>query len=283
MKVLKKLYIKNIDAITDKGSGLVNEDSYFVTHGDVLRGGVFDGVTGYVGYVNNHGETAGKIASRITAECFKHSSGSLIEAAMRANYAILQAMLAEGIDTKSKIKCWATTCAAVETDGITLDWVQIADSLILIIYHDGTYELPVKDYDIDRENLLLWKSYADQGMRFSEIKDKMTAHMRRAREQMNVSFGALNGDPNARRFLKSGTCSLEGVAHVVLFTDGLILPKKDPNLPDDFDTFVSLFLNGGISAVLHHVRKIENTDTDCLVHARFKKHDDGTAVVISFV
>ena len=101
-------------------------------------------------------------------------------------------------------------------------------------------------------------------------------------EKVNITHGTLTGEPEALNFLKTGRESLEKIKHILLFTDGILLPKEDPKSPDDFATFTHLFLKGGLKELKNYVRKIEKSDPYCWKYPRYKQYDDITAVAITF-
>ena len=69
---------------------------------------------------------------------------------------------------------------------------------------------------------------------------------------------------------------------MLVFTDGLIIPKEDPHAVDDFSTTVKLFQEGGLQKVRDYIRQVENTDPNCWKYPRYKKSDDIAALAISF-
>jgi hypothetical protein len=83
-----------------------------------------------------------------------------------------------------------------------------------------------------------------------------------------------------KKFVKSGVVSLERVKHILLFTDGLIPPKKDPKAKDNFDEFVQTFLKEGLEAVKNKIRTKEKTDPSCREYPRYKQHDDIAAIAV---
>ena len=99
---------------------------------------------------------------------------------------------------------------------------------------------------------------------------------------MNICYGVLNGEPDAVHFLRYGRESLDDVQAVLLFTDGLFLPKEDPHQLDDWSQFVDLYQSGGLSAIHREVRALEQLDPGCRLYPRFKTHDDIAAIAITF-
>lgn len=272
-----KMEIKT-DSIHEKGSGRLNEDAISL-NGALF--GVFDGATSLNRATYENDKTGGFLASNIARDTFLENDGPLSFLAQKANTAIYQKMLEHGVDFKEKASLWSTSCAVVRIVENHIEWVQTGDSLLLLIYDDGHYQIPVTDYDHDRETLLMWKdAAASAGER--KIFDLLKDQIRKTREMMNVTYGVLNGEADYARFLNTGKVPKDRVKHILLFTDGLFLPSAHPDREPDFDTFVSLFLSGGLKALRNHVRDVERSDPECKTYPRFKPHDDIAAVAVSF-
>ena len=139
----------------------------------------------------------------------------------------------------------------------------------------------IEDYfSHDREIMNQWKEMADNGI--ENIPEKLQQQIVMLRQTANIKFGVLNGETAAINFIRSGKESLENVAHILIFTDGMLIPHRNPNAEEDFSKTVELFLNGGLTKVHDYVREIENSDPECRKYPRYKKSDDLTAVAISF-
>ncbi|OHB19760.1 MAG: hypothetical protein A2854_03865 [Parcubacteria group bacterium RIFCSPHIGHO2_01_FULL_56_18] len=269
-----------IDRISDKGVGKVNEDAMVV---GTTRFGVFDGVSSRSGYVDEHGQTGGYLAANIAKKIFETSTDSLIETALAANTKIEDTMKDMSIDITKKENRWGTTMAVVDINQSEgeFEWAQVADSLIIVIHKDGSLKQLIQDdYDHDRKIMVLWKGLADT--QAENIRNKLDYDIRQLRQDVNVTFGVLNGEGSVSKFIRSGKESLDTVAHILLFTDGLIIPKEDPNAIDDFSMAVRLFQEGGLIHIRDYIREIENTDPNCWKYPRYKKSDDIAAIAISF-
>lgn len=72
----------------------------------------------------------------------------------------------------------------------------------------------------------MWKSMAEQTDQ--RIFEALEDQIKKVRADMNVAYGALNGETMYSEFLNSGAESLEGVRHILLFTNGLFIPTNDP-------------------------------------------------------
>ncbi len=267
-----------VDFIFDPGPK--KEDCYLIQ--DNLFA-VFDGANSRTKFVDREGRSGGIIASTIAKEEFSKNNADLKTLALRANQKIRQKMIAEKIDFTKKENLFWTNLAAVKInkDLKSFAWAQINDALILIIYKDNNFRLLVEDYDHDQEVLSIWKKYALK--KEKNIGDLIKEPLKQmVWEKVNVTHGALSGEPEALKFLKTGQESLKNIKRILLFTDGIFIPKEDPKSPDDFATLTRLFLKGGLKELKNYVRKIEKSDPYCWKYPRYKPYDDLTAVAITF-
>jgi hypothetical protein len=127
----------------------------------------------------------------------------------------------------------------------------------------------------------MWKDLMESAGE-KKIYEILKDQIRKTRAGMNVNYGVLNGEDSFEHFLNTGKTGKTGVKHILLFTDGLFLPSDDPEREPDFNTFVDIYLEGGLKALRDHVRGMEMSDPDCKTFPRFKPHDDIAAVAISF-
>ncbi|MDD4135502.1 MAG: hypothetical protein PHN66_00335 [Candidatus Shapirobacteria bacterium] len=271
----------SIECMGDKGSGSINEDAFLV--GENIFG-VFDGATGLIKYFDENGNSGGAIAAQISKEVFLRDDANLIELAKEANETVKAKMEELKIDVSDKLNVFCTTAAVVRLnlEENSFDWVQIDDSIILVIYEDGRYKLLVEGYDHDKESLILWKKLNEENNpQKNELFEKDKIRVRRNMSKPGF-YGKIDGDEMMINFLKSGSESLNGVKYIVCLTDGMFIPNPTPEKEDDFEKWTELFLQGGLEAVKNYVREIENSDLDFVKYPRFKPHDDLTAVAVSF-
>lgn len=266
-----------VETLYDKGVKRVNEDALLLT--DSIFG-VFDGASGLEPYQNKEGKTGAAIASSIARDVFSMDTKSLVELAHEANDAIGNAMRKKGVDTSRKTALWATTAAVIKINSDNFDWLQIADSLILTISHNRSFRLLTDYYNHDLKTLIMWQELASR--QTENIRNTLNGQLLKVRNRMNVDYGTLDGEKEMERFLKHGIVALDEVAHIIIFTDGLFIPKENPRQPDDFETFVDLFLDGGLKQVHSYVRQQEASDPKCWKYPRFKQYDDIAAIALSF-
>ncbi|TWI71198.1 serine/threonine protein phosphatase PrpC [Desulfobotulus alkaliphilus] len=258
----------------EKGTGTLNEDAIFCNGSSF---GVFDGATSLMKTSCDRGLTGGFLAAHTAKDVFSNSRDCLVRLSEQANRAIYRKMLEHEVDTSDKSALWSTAAAVVRMKNGKLHWVQIGDSLILLIHKDGSFRIPVTDFNHDAETLAMWKKIADTSP--APIMDALGHQIRRVRCRMNVSYGVFNGEKNYASFLRSGVEELKDIAHVLLFTDGLFIPSENPS-ENRFDIMVRLYQEGGLSAVKTYVRTLEESDPECRRYPRFKTHDDIAALAL---
>ncbi len=263
-------------SLLEKGSGDFNED-VLLEEGPLL--GVFDGATSLDKRRFQGGLTGGLLAARIAAQSFQGSRSSLDQLAKEANRSIRTAQINEGIGIDERHKFWSTSLAVVNVDGNRLEYCQTGDALILFILTDGSYKVITPDIDIDRDTLHLWKKM--QASPDTHIHEVLAEQIQKVRLEMNISYGVLNGEPEALDFIRHGYENLNDVSDILLFTDGLHLPRENPLEEHDWQSFVELYRRGGLENVRDHVRHLQQQDQDCRKYPRFKIHDDIAAVAIS--
>ncbi len=266
-----------VNYIFEKGSSSLNEDNLLIKKSIF---GVFDGASSLTPWRDKKGRSGAFLASFIAKNAFEKVDKPLLALAREANLRIRSEMEKAGIGISRKVNLWSTTCAAVKIGNNFFDWVQTGDSLILLIDEDNSYKLLVEDYDHDEEVLTLWKKLADKKMK--NIREFLNEEVIKIREKMNVTYGMINGEDSALSFLNKGRESLKYIRHILLFTDGLFIPKESPKTKDDFNTFIRLFLEGGLAKVKRYVRSIEKSDPDCWKYPRYKQYDDIAAISLSF-
>jgi hypothetical protein len=264
-----------VETLLEKGSGALNEDVLFQQ--DHLFG-VFDGATSLDKRKFTGDLTGGLLAARIAAQTFQEGYGSLPYLADKANRRIRSSLLAENVSLNERHRLWSTSLAVVRLAEDRFEYCQTGDALILLLFDDGGLRLVTPQIDIDRETLQLWKD--SPAAKTTSIQDLLAEQIHRVRLQMNIKYGVLNGEPEAMNFLRHGYQDLAGVSDILLFTDGLFLPRENPLDCDDWQLLANLYRHGGLQAVRNHVRRLQKEDPSCRKYPRFKQHDDIAAVAI---
>lgn len=258
----------HIQSVYLQGVKDINEDELLIGK-DVF--GVFDGATGLVPYINEHGETGGQIAAKLAKRLFASLDEPLETIAVKANKEIAKAMTKEGIDTSYPESRWSTTAAAVRLKGDWIEFVGIGDSCVLAILPRSYHPL-LPYHNQDASLLNVWK--------FLNSEEKK-AGLLRLRREANVTYGVLNGDQRAEKFLYAGKCK-NVFDSVVIFTDGLLPPKRDALANEKWQEFAKLYRQGGLQNLAQYVRGQERVDASCEKFPRFKLHDDIAAVSLDF-
>ncbi|MBU3904730.1 MAG: protein phosphatase 2C domain-containing protein [Nanoarchaeota archaeon] len=266
-----------IEKVYNRGIKKINEDEYLIKNNLFA---VFDGASSLVKFEDKHGKTGGKIASNTAKKIFIKNNLPLKQLAIEANNNIMGKMIKYKIDISDTRNYWTTCLAGIRIKKDKIECVQIGDSAILIIYKNGKYKLPLGYHDHDRETMIKWKELADN--KCKNIFKKLKSQIDKVRRQTNITYGALNGDKRAIKFIKTKTISNKNIKSIVLFTDGLLVPNENPKNIGKFDKFIEIINKEGIKSLLKYVRKIEKDDPNCWKYPRFKQHDDATAIMISF-
>jgi serine/threonine protein phosphatase PrpC len=265
----------SIERVYSKGVSKINEDGILIKNNLF---GVFDGAGSLVKFLNKDGKTGGKIASEIARNTFSKNNDSLKNLAIKANNIIREEMEKNKINFLKKENLWGTTAAVVRVKKDFAEFFQIGDSLILVVLKNNKPKLIAKYNDHDKETMIKWKELADK--KEKNIWKKINKKIIMVRRKSNVTYGFLNGDKKAIKFFNTGKFRLENVKFIILFTDGLLLPKKDPRRNEDWNKFASIYKKSDLNGLLGYVRSTESADPNCLLYPRFKKHDDIAAIAI---
>ncbi|MFZ5798770.1 MAG: hypothetical protein C4563_08720 [Desulfobulbus sp.] len=264
-----------VECLLEQGSGSLNED---VLLQEEALFGVFDGATSLNREIFADGRTGGLLAAETAALAFRRNGASLLDLSARANRLIREAMEARKVDLAEKKNLWSTSGAVVRLHDDHFEWCQIGDCLILVLRHDGSYHLLADPPGQDVETLSLWKRLTlKRGECISEV---LADQIRKVRDGMNIHYGVFNGEREAMNFVRSGRETLSGLSDILLYTDGLSLPRSRPEEDDDLATFVRLYRQGGLLAIRDQVRRMQQFDPACRVYPRFKSHDDIAAIAI---
>jgi serine/threonine protein phosphatase PrpC len=264
-----------LQILEDSSSPAGTEDALFATDGFA---GVFDGATSLTGS-DVPGPRGGAIAATLARDVFASGGEqSLVDLARTANERIAEAMAAANVDRSKPENRWGTTAAAVRVADAAIDWVSIGDSPIVVVLEDGTFRPLVPLYDHDRTTKRL---VAALGGSAAGRRQRLHGDLLSVRSRANVEYGVLNGEPAARDFIVHGREPRSGVRHLLVFTDGLLVPRADPDGEDDLAPIVSRFVAGGLASARDFVRALEDADLDCTMYPRLKPHDDIAAVALT--
>lgn len=266
-----------VSSISHAGIRPLNEDSVLVNEGRSIFG-VFDGASSLDSYLSADGKTGAYIAAHIAADTFNQTDKDLKETALKTNENIEKAHEEAGIDVSNNVNRFGTTAAVVRIRDSKAELLQIGDSIILIIYKDGHTDVPLGYHDHDLEVMRKWRRLADSGAK--GIRDIVADDVVELRKSANSAYGMLNGDQKATEFIKTTTIDLADVAAIILLTDGMYIPKEDPEADEDWNNYAELYKQGGLDGIYSTVRKIEKTDPELTKYPRYKLHDDASGVAI---
>ncbi len=268
----------SIQKIYNKGFGNLNEDELLIK--DKIFA-VFDGASNLVKFINKKGETGGKLAAKIAKEIFLKNDKSLKQLAIEANNQILEAMKKEGINTNQKEALWATSFASVRLKNNGAEFFSIGDCLIFVLFKNDSHKLLTQYMDHDLETMIKWKKLANK--KTKNIWKVLKSQIDKVRRGANIKYGCLNDQKEAIKFFKFGKIRLENIKSMILFTDGLLLPKENPEESENWNIFVKIYKKSGLKGILKHVRSLERKDPNCWKYPRFKLHDDVAAIGIDFI
>ncbi|MEK9196663.1 MAG: protein phosphatase 2C domain-containing protein [Patescibacteria group bacterium] len=271
--------IKKITQLSHSGIRPLNEDKVLV---DEQAGvfGVFDGASSLDSYLSPDGKTGAYIASNIAADTFMGAEESLEKTALLANKNIEDIHKKAGVDVTKSASRFATTVAVIRINEDEVELLQMGDSIVLVVYKDGRVDVPLGYHDHDVDIMRLWRQLADEGR--TNIRDIVADDVIKLRESANIAYGSLNGDEKVKNFLKTTTINAQDIATIIILTDGMYIPKTDPESVEPWDYYAQLYQEGGLDKIYNTVREIENSDPDLIKYPRYKIHDDASAVAIEF-
>ena len=266
-----------IESLCEQGSGPRNEDLVLTTS-DLF--GVFDGATSLEKELFQGGsKSGGQLAAAIAARTFADSPGSLVQRAALANRYLAETQRTCGIDGSERHRLWSTSLAVIRLDESGFDYCQTGDAMILVLYENGNHRLLTPEIDIDGDTLARWQQAAEAGA--SDIYQALGEEIRQVRLAMNVTYGVLNGEERAMGFLRHGREDLSGISDILVFTDGLFLPRRSPGAAGDWEEFAAIYRCHGLAGLHRQVRERQDADPHCRIYPRFKHHDDIAAVAIN--
>jgi serine/threonine protein phosphatase PrpC len=268
--------VTKIEQIFDQGSSSLNEDN-LACSGNLF--GVFDGASSLVPDLYQ-GKTGAWWASHLVSSEFAKNDAPLFELGSRANTRLQQGMTAAGVENTDRLHCWSTSAAVCRLHQDSIEWLQSGDCQILALYADGRCQPLTPYHNHDHPTLTHLKQLIEQDD--PEPEKTLRPQIEKVRQQMNQSYGVLNGETAALEFLHLGFHPLQGIRHLLIFTDGLLPPDEDPAGQPDFCWLADRYRQGGLERVKQEIRSLEGADPDCRRFPRFKKHDDIAAMAISF-
>ncbi|GAB2822490.1 protein phosphatase 2C domain-containing protein [Actinocorallia aurea] len=173
----------------------------------------------------------------------------------------------------------SATVLAVRANGDTLEYLALADSTVIVEFHEGD-PLIVTDDRVehvrarvigteDESSRIGPDGYAE-GLLARRLR--MAAHRNRS-----GGFWVAGADPSAAREAIAGTVPLAAVKAVTLLTDGatrLVDLFAEASWPD----LLKILHDQGPVALIHHTRQTESTDPSGTRWPRPKPTDDATII-----
>lgn len=277
-----------VESYTRQGVGRFNEDAVVINEGLGIYG-VLDGSTSLVPFETNNGKTGGFLASRFVKNNIEsiEESSSLLSVLDKANHCLGEEMKNHGIAIDEKEQLWCTAASIIQVTNHHLYFAQTGDTMILVVYEDGIRVLTQPQIEhVDRMASEKWIKLIKSGVRsqkelFAGIKDQLKEN--RYLANTSDGYGVLNGEDSAVEFVEYGRVNRQGIMHILLFTDGLFLPKEV--VPDEtyyWKFIANMLVRKGLKGYIDDLVALEETDPECIQYSRFKKSDDKTAMMLSF-
>lgn len=272
---------KSIEFETISRRGIRDNEDTLVATPETGIFAVFDGASSLTPYRTPDGKTGALVAAETAREVFASpGQRDLGQLTLLANQSIERKHQELGIDSSLPANRFACTIAAIRLDhkASSIELVQAGDSLVLVKFTNGEVSVPLGYHDHDLPIMKQWRKYADQGKtNFQSLFDEDTAQLR---NQANKTYSVLNGDPAVANTYKKTTLKLSDISSILLLTDGLLLPKADPEASDNWSDYFRLCESGGLARLYDTVREMELSDPNLTIYPRYKLHDDATGIYI---
>jgi serine/threonine protein phosphatase PrpC len=271
--------IKQVTQLHEVGIRPLNEDAVLINEKRGLFG-VFDGASSLNSFVSPDGKTGAYIASHIAADTFLQSNKNLTESLETADLNIDRAHQELGVDTSDSVNRFSTTVAAIKVKNNQVELLQVGDSVIIVVYKDGHAEVPLGYHDHDIELMRKWRRLADEGK--TNIRQIIAEDVILLRRSSNVGYGTLNGDGNSNKFMETSSIDISNLASIIIITDGMFIPKADPEGEDDWNYYAEIYKEGGLEKIYQTVRERERSDPELVKYPRYKLHDDASGIAVEF-
>lgn len=276
-----------VEQFTHRGIHFLNEDALVINERAATYG-VLDGVSSIVPYLSDKKETGGYIAAQAVKNYFESLDRveQLTEHVAAANQKLRELMLQANINMKKKDGLWGTALALVRIQEDRVEFIQTGDCMILAVYQDGEVR-PLtwrQVAHLESPAIAKWEEGVNKGLsNQKDLHGTVIDIIRENRFQSNTNggYGVLNGEAHAVDFLEYGKINRSRLKDVILLSDGLFWPSKDVPIDRSYwDYTAQRILEKGVEQYAHELLEIEEADPECLRHARFKKSDDKTGMVL---
>ncbi|GAB4315505.1 MAG: hypothetical protein Kow00117_07490 [Phototrophicales bacterium] len=298
-----------LESICEGVAGRINEDALFYANdGRFITMAVIDGVTDRVVSCRNWGALDGDIdltGAAFAASVVRDSIISLLNESWVMNNILLscnrrlrmfardvygdftpQAIfeaepgLAPYADDPRYFRLVLPACvvtiARVDLQQRLLDYAHVGDTELVIFTQDGRVESITQTIPPRWEQGLIDAQDADPIIRKHKQHGLLHNYTDpQGNTDPNIGIGVLNGMEELADYVQSSQISLDGVTDVILCSDGFLLPPETPNRLSLMAEWVD---QRGIQAYLHHLRTLEQQDSERKHYPRPKIHDDATAI-----
>lgn len=276
-----------------RGSSSLNEDALIINESAQLYG-VIDGATSLVPFKGQGSETGGYLAAQLAASYFNslteqdipEGAHSLLDALGEVNH-LLRARMAESeINLKQMEELWSACGVVVRIKPRWIEFAQTGDCMLAVYYTDGIIRIVTQDQlaHVDDRGKAVWVQGIAAGLTSrAELWEYVKSQISSGRIYANVpgGYSVLNGDPDFADFAEYGRISRTNVRALLLFSDGLYVPKP-AGISDKEGAIdvAALVQEKGLLPFIEWLTALEESDPDCIQYPRMKTSDDKTAIWI---
>ncbi|MCQ3930379.1 MAG: hypothetical protein DPW16_07950 [Chloroflexi bacterium] len=193
------------------------------------------------------------------------------------------------------------TLATIDTQHHVLQFAHAGDTSLMLIYEDGRVEVPTeREARMNYESALFMASRSMSTQKRSmleAVNDPVVRSLDRdhrvyhnyvdenGQTMPSSGVGVIDGLPELADYIVTGTLPLDGVAVVVVASDGFSWPaalhESPPERKARLETMGQRIRREGAARYLAALRAEERADAGREKYPRFKLHDDATAVVLT--
>ncbi len=195
------------------------------------------------------------------------------------------------------------TAVRVDMPAQALDFAHAGDTTLLIFYANGDIREPTVDQAGDHDNRALYVARTLQAeQNLPHFEDALPHENVQAANRKNgiyhnyvdssgatkleLGIGVINGLPELADYLQHERLSLEGVAAILVCSDGFLWPSRwgesETEKAERYQHMRQQIEQTGLSAYVQALRAIETEDSTRDLYPRFKIHDDATAIYMEF-
>ncbi|HEY8889986.1 MAG TPA: hypothetical protein VIM70_06995 [Clostridium sp.] len=265
----------------------INEDIVYATDN---YGWVIDGATG----LNNKNLTT----SSSDANWFVNEWNKYLKENILDNSISIKEIVYNGIEIVSnkfnkitslknldKVDLPSASIVILRIKNMMIEYFLLGDCTLIVQNNNGESSIiKQKLLDIldDKAKMEMAKLMANQGMNFTDARQKINSLLVKHRRLKNVANGywTLEFDKNAVEYSLCGYLEFDECKNALLMSDGFSAIYDNYNYVDKND-IVNLVKKQGLKKIYKSIRFIEKEDEEILKYPRFKKSDDSSAVIFS--